>query len=227
MNRHGLRRAARGSASVPVLLVIIAVLLGLANCLLAVVALTGGTDAPALQRAWQEHSLTLVGVGLTPLLMALLAAALRGTRGSEAAQPAARPSPEPAPPPRPSPAPALRLLTLLQQEGRFVDFITEDIDGYSDEQVGAAVRSIHAGCRKALAGRVTFERIFDAADGTDVVVQPGFDPTAIRLTGNVTGTPPFRGTLQHGGWRAANVSLPESIGDADASVIAPAEVELP
>ncbi len=226
MNHHRLTRTARGSATVPVLLIVTAVLLGLANGLLLVIALTGGTDAPALQRAWQEQALALVAVGVTPLLLALLAAALwRSRPGAAAPRPA--PPPQAAPPTRPSPAPALRLLALLQQEGRLVDFINEDIDEYSDEQVGAAVRSIHAGCRKALAGRVTLKRIFDAEDGSEVVVQPGFDPAAVRLTGNVTGAPPFRGTLQHGGWRAANVSLPESIGDADASVIAPAEVELP
>ena len=227
MNHHRLTRTARGSAPVPVLLIIAGLALGLANGLLAVIALTGGADAPALQRAWQEHALALVGVGVTPLLLALLAAALWGSRTTVAAPPAEPVPPRPGPPPRPSPAPALRLLALLQQEGRFVDFVTEDIDGYSDEQVGAAVRSIHAGCRKALADRITLEHIFDAEDGAEVVVAAGFDPTAIRLTGNVTGAPPFRGTLQHGGWRAANVSLPESIGDADSSVIAPAEVELP
>jgi hypothetical protein len=120
----------------------------------------------------------------------------------------------------------LRLLSLLQQEGRFVDFLKEDIDGYNDTQIGAAVRSIHAGCRKALSERIELERIFPAEDGTEVVVEAGFDPAAVRLTGNVSGTPPFRGTLQHGGWRAATVSLPHSPGDVDATIIAPAEVEI-
>ena len=45
---------------------------------------------------------------------------------------------------------ALRLLAALQEDGRLVDFLTEDIQGYSDEQIGAATRGIHDACRKAL-----------------------------------------------------------------------------
>jgi len=56
-------------------------------------------------------------------------------------------------------------------------------------------------------------------------VASGFDPSAVRLTGNVHGQPPFRGVLQHGGWRATHVSLPKTAG-VDAAVLAPAEVEI-
>src|SRR5581483_11898321 len=44
----------------------------------------------------------------------------------------------------------LRLLTLLQREGRLVDFLLEDIQAYDDAQVGAAVRDIHQKCQAAL-----------------------------------------------------------------------------
>jgi hypothetical protein len=58
-------------------------------------------------------------------------------------------------------------------------------------------------------------------------VPAGFDAQRIRLTGNVSGNPPFRGTLKHHGWIAADVKLP-AISDAlDPRVVAPAEVELP
>ena len=53
----------------------------------------------------------------------------------------------------------------------------------------------------------------------------GFDPGSVRLTGNVHGQPPFRGVLQHGGWRASQVSLPKTAG-VDPSILAPAEVEI-
>src|SRR5258708_33455175 len=42
----------------------------------------------------------------------------------------------------PSGAP-LRLLSVLQREGRLVDFLLEDIQAYPDAQVGSAVRYIH------------------------------------------------------------------------------------
>jgi hypothetical protein len=143
------------------------------------------------------------------------------------AVPAARPLPSAGTPPRPPTEGALHLLGLLQQEGRFLDFIAEDIDAYSDAQVGAAVRSIHAGCRKALRERIELQRILSEEDGSPIVIKENFDPAVVRLTGNVTGAPPFHGTVQHGGWRAARISLPESAAGADARIIAPAEVEIP
>src|SRR5262249_49424094 len=56
----------------------------------------------------------------------------------------------PVPAVAPSPAweeGALGLLGVLQQEGRLLDFLEEDLGGYSDEQIGAAARGIHEGCR--------------------------------------------------------------------------------
>lgn len=120
---------------------------------------------------------------------------------------------------------ALRMLALLQQEGRLIDFLEEDIAPYGDAQVGAAVRAIHAGCRNALHQRMRIERIYEQEDGAPVEVAPGFDAGAVRLTGNVHGKPPFRGVLQHGGWRVSKVALPKSTG-VDAAVLAPAEVEV-
>jgi len=120
---------------------------------------------------------------------------------------------------------ALRMLALLQQEGRLIDFLEEDIEPYGDAQVGAAVRAIHAGCRNALHQRMRIERIYTQEDGAAVEVPPGFDAAAVRLTGNVHGEPPFHGVLHHGGWRVASVTLPKS-GGVDVAVLAPAEVEV-
>lgn len=120
---------------------------------------------------------------------------------------------------------ALGLLALLQQEGRLIDFLEEDIEPYNDAQVGAAVRAIHAGCRAALHQRMQIERIYAQDDGAAIEIATGFDAGALRLTGNVHGKPPFHGVLQHGGWRASNVALPRSSG-VDPAVLAPAEVEV-
>ena len=54
-----------------------------------------------------------------------------------------------------------------------------------------------------------------------------FDPSAIRLTGNVSGEPPFRGALRHAGWRAVQVKLPAQPSGQDPRIVAPAEVEIP
>jgi len=120
---------------------------------------------------------------------------------------------------------ALGLLAALQAAGRLVDFLEEDLAAYGDEQVGGAARDIHRGCQSALRERVTLEPVLAGAEGDAVTVQAGFDPAAIRLTGNVTGAPPFRGVLRHAGWRVKTVTLPVRRGQ-DPRVIAPAEVEI-
>jgi len=133
----------------------------------------------------------------------------------------------PPPPPRPAPAEgALRLLGLLQEQGRLVDFLEEDLGPYPDDQIGGAVRAIHEGCRKALHAQFALEPVLRGAEGEDITVDAGFDAAAVRLTGNVAGAPPFRGVLRHGGWRVTSATLPDRQG-IDPRVIAPAEVEIP
>ena len=120
---------------------------------------------------------------------------------------------------------ALRLLALLQQEGRLVDFLEEDLAAYPDDQIGAAARAIHQGCRAVLRERLDLAPILLGGEGATVTVERGFDPAAVRVTGNVRGEPPYHGVLRHQGWRSTGLRLPEG-GSRDASVLAPAEVEV-
>jgi hypothetical protein len=121
----------------------------------------------------------------------------------------------------------LRLLALLQREGRLLDFLLEDVQPYTNEQVGAAVRDIHANCRKAIQEHLVLEPVLKDSEGATVQVSAGFDPSAVRLTGNVTGQPPFQGTLQHHGWRVKEIKLAPPPEGQDEFVLQPAEVELP
>ncbi|KVM83248.1 DUF2760 domain-containing protein [Burkholderia stagnalis] len=156
-----------------------------------------------------------------------------------AAQPAPAAAPAPAPVPAPaavpvkapelreaSPQAALQLLGLLQRDARFIDFVQEDIAGYTDADIGAAARLVHDGCRAALREHFTIVPVRDEAEGSRVTLPAGFDATAVRVTGNVVGAAPFTGTVSHRGWRVSDVRLPKLTGSHDASVIAPAEVEL-
>lgn len=119
---------------------------------------------------------------------------------------------------------ARAVLTLLQREGRLLDFLMEKIDAYSDEQVGAAVRAIHTGCRKAISEHAPLEPVLPGKEEEKVTVPSGFDASAIRLVGNVAGQPPFHGTLRHHGWKVPALKLPAT--DGKSAVVAPAEVEL-
>jgi Domain of unknown function (DUF2760) len=131
------------------------------------------------------------------------------------------------PPPKPTSDAAVQLLALFQREGRLVDFLREDIQPYDDSQIGAAVREIHKECRQVLAEHLTLEPVLNGQEGDEVTVPKGFDPSAIRLTGNVSGEPPFRGSLRHAGWRAVRVKLPDQPSGQDTKIVAPAEVEIP
>ncbi|WP_456427105.1 DUF2760 domain-containing protein [Rhodocaloribacter sp.] len=139
-----------------------------------------------------------------------------------------KPEPKPAPkalPEQPSEASALQLLSILQREGRLIDFLQEDLSRYDDAQIGAAVRSIHEGCKRALETYVTLEPIYDVPEGSTVTVEPGFDARAVRLSGNIAGDPPFKGALRHRGWRVVKIDLPKLMQAQD-RVVAPAEVEV-
>lgn len=120
----------------------------------------------------------------------------------------------------------LHLLAVLQREGRLVDFLTEDLSPYSDDQIGAAVRSIHENCRKSLEKHLAPQSVMEEGEGETVTVPADFDSTTIKLTGNVTGDPPFSGVLRHRGWRAGKLELPVLTATGDPKVITPAEVEV-
>jgi len=136
------------------------------------------------------------------------------------------PAVEAARPARLSPEP-LRLLALLQREGRLLDFLLEDIQAAADDQVGAGVRELHRKAQTIIKEHLVLEPVMAENEGETVEVPANFDPSAIRLTGNVTGQPPFRGVLQHHGWRVKNYTLPAPPEGQDQFVLAPAEVELP
>lgn len=154
-----------------------------------------------------------------------------GAAAAASAAPAPATSPAPAPQPAPivkeaSPDAALQLLGLLQRDARFIDFVEEDIKGYSDADIGAAARLVHDGCRATLREHFTLRPVRDEAEGSRVTLAEGFDATSIRLTGNVVGHAPFNGSISHRGWRVDEVRLPKLTGSHNAQVIAPAEVEL-
>lgn len=121
---------------------------------------------------------------------------------------------------------ACQVLGLLQREGRFVDFVMEDLSGAKDADIGAAARVVHDGCRKALRDHFELVPVRGEEEGSRVEVEAGFDPSKVRLTGNVVGEPPFKGTLAHRGWRADKVNLPKMSKEHDPTVLAPAEVEI-
>jgi Domain of unknown function (DUF2760) len=120
---------------------------------------------------------------------------------------------------------ALQLLAILQRDSRLVDFLMEDIGAYPDDQVGAAVRELHDQCRDSVARYVKLEPVVDGVEGT-YAKAPSKDASVVKFVGNVPAQPPAGGTLRHKGWRATKVELPALPAKQDATVIAPAEIEI-
>ena len=137
----------------------------------------------------------------------------------------ARPKPIELPPERLH-ASGLAVLSMLQREGRLIDFLKEDLGAFSDAEIGASARLVHAGCRKVFVEYFAVEPALKEAEGATIKVPAGFDAQRIRLTGNIAGQPPFRGTLKHHGWVATAVRMPTVSEALDPRALAAAEVEL-
>jgi hypothetical protein len=142
----------------------------------------------------------------------------------EAQKPPVVKAPSPKPPVR---SDAITLLAALQRDARFVDFIQEPLAGYTDAQIGAAARDVHRDCGVVLQRLFALRPAVAEEEGTTIELAAGFDAARWRLSGNVSGEPPFHGQLVHPGWEASICELPTWSGSADAAkIVAPAEVEL-
>ncbi len=140
----------------------------------------------------------------------------------------APPTPTPKKPdPKPSRSDALTLLATLQREARLIDLVQEPLSQYNDQQVGAAARDVLSNCGSVIQRLFALQPVLTQQEGEAVEVPSGFDAAKYRLTGNVAGEAPFRGTLAHHGWKATKAELPEWSGGPEAAfIVAPAEVEL-
>lgn len=170
------------------------------------------------------------------LLDGTLAARITSLDEAPPSLPPAKPEPEPAlketkaepvaVEPERDTTSALQLLAILQREGRFIDFLKEDVSGFSDADIGAAARVVHEGCTRGLKDVLTLEPVRTEEEGATIELPPGYDAARTRVTGNVVGEPPFTGTLAHHGWQVRTLELPELIAGHDPSIVAAAEVEV-
>jgi hypothetical protein len=117
---------------------------------------------------------------------------------------------------------------MLQEKGRLVDFLMDDINTYSDVQVGVAARVVHAGCKGVLQEHFRIGPVRKEAEGSTVQVPAGYSVDEYRLVGKIAGAAPFSGVLVHRGWKTDMVKLPQLLRDAADRLpaIAPAEVDV-
>ena len=120
----------------------------------------------------------------------------------------------------------LMLLQSLQDSARFIDFLKEDIQFFTDAQVGAAARKIHQDCASLIEELITLRPVKDESEGTVIQIMKGYDPSEIKVVGMVKGEPPYTGVLVHRGWKACKRSLPKRTSQQNLAIICPAEVEI-
>ncbi len=120
----------------------------------------------------------------------------------------------------------LHSLSILQRDGRLLDFFDEDLSLYDDEQIGAAVRSVQEDCKKTVKKYINLKPVVENEEGEKLMVEAGFDIDSIKLIGNVAGDPPFEGVVKHRGWKAGKREIPKLSDIQDSTIIMPAEIEI-
>ncbi len=125
-------------------------------------------------------------------------------------------------------AEVIAFLGMLQEKGRLIDFLMDDVAQHDDATVGAAARVVHQGCRAVLDEHLKVEPLSAAKEGDKVTVPAGYDAQAFRLSGKVSGEPPFEGTLVHPGWKVTSVKLPKVLPAEEGKLppLAPAQVDV-
>jgi hypothetical protein len=194
------------------------------------VLLAAALSAAALVPAAEPYRLYLSAAALAFSVLALIGLFAEKRTAAPVAKPEAepvRPAPPPAAPARAEPE-IVSFLAILQEKGRLVDFLMDDINAYGDAQVGAAARVVHAGCKSVLQEHFTIRPLRAEPEGATVQVPAGYAADEYRLVGKVAGQAPFTGVLVHRGWRTEAVKLPRLLHAADGRLpaVAPAEVEL-
>jgi len=200
------------------------VVLVLAGVLL--VAVSGAVLVPAAEPVRPFLSAATLGLAMLVLIGLFLQRRESAAPPKPVAEPV-RPTPVP-PEAHRADAEIVHFLAMLQDKGRLVDFLMDDINAYSDAQVGAAARVVHAGCKGVLQEHFRINPIRTEQEGSTVQVPAGYAAEEYRLIGKLAGAAPFSGVLVHRGWRTDMVKLPELLRRAADRLpaIAPAEVEL-
>jgi hypothetical protein len=193
---------------------------------LLLAALSGAALVPAAEAVRPYLPTATLVLSVVVLVLAFLQPRGMAAPPEPAAQPAL-PAPQ-QPEASSADAEIVQFLSMLQEKGRLVDFLMDDINAYSDAQVGAAARVVHAGCKGVLQDHFSITPVRTEAEGSTVQVPPGYLVDEYRLVGRIAGAAPFSGVLVHRGWKTDMVKLPQLLRGAAGRLpaIAPAEVEV-
>ena len=200
----------------------------LAACLLSALNFLPADTLPATLSPYLNGGVIL-------LTLFIASQSLKASRGrQEPAPPTPQPEPRPAAPKPARAEPtqtgeALILLSLLQEKGRFLDYVMEDITAFNDAQVAAASRVVHQGCSAVIKECLALSPTHEGKEGDRITLDKSSDPNRYRLLGKVRQEPPYTGVVVHRGWKTSKLALPRFTRPVDPTgpnVITPMEVEI-
>jgi hypothetical protein len=193
---------------------------------LLLVAVSAAAVVSVAEPIRQYLSPATLALAILVLIVVVLQPRQTMPQRTPAAEPA-RPAPE-GPQASNAGAEIVHFLAMLQEKGRLVDFLMDDINAYGDAQVGAAARVVHAGCKGVLQEHFMINPVRQEQEGSTVQVPASYSADEYRLVGKITGSAPFSGVLVHRGWKTDMVKLPQLLRVATDPLpaLAPAEVEV-
>src|SRR5215469_14667592 len=115
---------------------------------LLILAVSGAAVAPATEPFRPYLMDATLALSVLVLIGLLLPARQKTPPSKPKAEPARAASPAPAA--ARADAEIVSFLAMLQEKGRLVDFLMDNINPYNDAQVGTAARVVHAGGKRVL-----------------------------------------------------------------------------
>lgn len=126
---------------------------------------------------------------------------------------------------------AIQMLRVLQSEAGLVDFLFEDLQYYSDQQLSQGVRAMQPDARDALTRVLRLIPVVDKVEGEIQDLPP--NPAAKLANGSLKleGNPGdfeaiLGGVLRHRGWRVAEAHLLTPPLALDSTIVHPAVYEV-
>ena len=124
----------------------------------------------------------------------------------------------------------IQLLNLLQQKGRFLDFLMEDILEHSDEDLGSAARFVHQGCSQIMKEYFKIMPLSEQKEGEQMVLEKDHDPYKFLLLEGTINQEQQEVKIIHRGWVTTNINLPKASKSNTSShntgIISPIELEI-
>lgn len=126
---------------------------------------------------------------------------------------------------------ALQMLRILQEGSGLVDFLTEDLNRYSDQQLSQGIRGMQPQARETLLRVVHLEPIVAKAEGEvhELPKEPAqrLAEGSLRLEGRPMDFEAIHeGVLRHRGWKAGEIRLMTPPLAQHPTVIHPAVYEI-